>query len=168
MGEFIIPIRVQEEKDLYAGLDPSGLSLSGELTDYLADYIEDRRLGERVCYEVRASKPVDMERLRKAYLLHMEKLRRRNRHEILKSRVNAVRLFIIGIAFILIGLLFARQMNDVLSAIIATVGSFSVWEASAVLIEVLPVLRKKDRILTMLSESELKLVGLDNDAQIGE
>ena len=48
MGEFIIPIRIQEENDLYSEFDPSGMSFSSDLVAYLSDYIEDRRLGEKV------------------------------------------------------------------------------------------------------------------------
>ena len=92
-----------------------------------------------------------MERLRKTYLLHIDKLRRRNRHEITRNKASAIRLLVIGILFILAGIFFSAGVNEVISAIIVTVGSFSVWEASAVWIETLPVLRKRDKILNMHS-----------------
>ena len=126
MGEFIIPIRIQEENDLNSEFDPSGMSFSSDLVAYLSDYIEDRRLGEKVSYEVTSAKPVDMERLRKTYLLHIDKLRRRNRHEITRNKASAIRLLVIGILFILAGIFFSAGVNEVIPAIIATVGSFSV------------------------------------------
>ena len=38
MREFLIPIHVREEEELYSAFDPSGLTLSSSLTDYLVDY----------------------------------------------------------------------------------------------------------------------------------
>ena len=65
---------------------------------------------------------------------------------------------IIGAIFIVIGIAFAPKMNEVAAAIISTIGSFSVWEASAQWIEALPALRKKDRILGMLSGAEFRVI----------
>ena len=48
MGEFIIQVKVMEEKDLFTEFDPSGLSFSSDLAEYMVDYVEDRKLGERV------------------------------------------------------------------------------------------------------------------------
>ncbi len=163
MSEFIIPIKEDNEDDLFASFDPSGLSLSGEVTEYREDYMEDRRPGERVCIEVATDKPFDTERFRKAYLLFIQKLQRRNRRDIIKCNISAIRLLIIGVVFIVIGIAFASKMNEVVAAIISTIGSFSVWEASAQWIETLPALRKKDRILGMLSGAELRVVRGENE-----
>lgn len=46
MREFLIPIHVREEEELYSAFDPSGLTLSSSLTDYLVDYVEDRKPGK--------------------------------------------------------------------------------------------------------------------------
>ena len=155
-GEFVIPIRVRDENDLFSEFDPSGLSLSSDLTEYLGDYVEDRKLGERVCFEIRSDTRPDMERTRKAILLFIEKLSRRNRREIRRNQANFLRLLVIGILFIVMGIALAGRMNTVLAAIISTIGSFSVWEASAIWIETLPVLRAKDRVLKSFAEAEIR------------
>ena len=156
MGKFIIPIQVKNEQELYSRLAPSGLSFSSELTDYLSDSIEDRRLGESVSIELSAAYPPDTERFKNAYLLYLKKQQERNKKEMAKSRVNALRLLLIGIAFILIGIIFSAFLNEVIAAIISTIGSFSVWEASAVWIETLPVLRKRERLLQMLMKTDIE------------
>lgn len=156
MSKFIIPIQVKDEQELYSRLDPSGLSFSSELTDYLSDCIEDRRLGEGVYIELSAAYPPDMERFKNAYLLYLKKQQERNKKEMAKSRVNALRLLLIGIAFILIGIIFSAFLNEVIAAIISTIGSFSVWEASAVWIETLPELRKRERLLQMLMKADIE------------
>ncbi len=161
MGEFIIPINVGEEKDMYTEYDPSGLSFSSNLTDYLSDYVEDRKLGERVCVEIRSDAEPDMEKIRKAFLLFIEKLSRRNRREIRRNQVNSMRLLLIGILFIVIGIVSASRINSVAAAIISTIGSFSVWEASAVWIETLPSLKKRERLLNMFAEAEIRYTGSD-------
>lgn len=158
MTNFIIPIQVQDEPSLYSPFDPSGLSLSEELTAYLNDYVEDRRLGEKVCFELHTRGEIGAERFRKACLVYLQKLQKRNKREIVKCSAGALRLLLIGVAFILLGLVLAPKLNEVLAAIVSTIGSFSVWEASAQWIEVLPALRKKDRILTLLSDAEFKIL----------
>ena len=158
MGEFIIPINIGCEKEIYSEFDPSGLSFSSDLTAYLSDYIEDRKLGEQVCIEVRSQTEPDMERLRKAFLLFADKLSRRNKREMIKSKVSALRLLLIGIVFIVVGILTESHIGQVIAVIISTIGSFSVWEASAVWIEPLPELRKRERILIKMSDTEFRYV----------
>ena len=158
MSEFVIPIKAENENDLYATFDPSGLSLSGDVTDYLSDYMTARRPGERVCIEVTAAGPFDPERFREAYLLFVQKLQHRSRREIVKCNVSAIRLLLIGVVFIVIGIIFSAKMGEVIAAIISTIGSFAVWEASAQWIETLPALRKRDRILSMLSGAEMRVI----------
>ena len=158
MGEFIIPINIGCEKEIYSEFDPSGLAFSSDLTAYLSDYIEDRKLGEQVCIEVRSKTEPDMERLRKAFLLFADKLSRRNKRETIKSKFRVLRLLLIGILFIVVSILTESLIGQVLAVIISTIGSFSVWEASAVWIETLPELRKRDRILRKMSDTEFRYV----------
>lgn len=159
MSEFIIPINVREEKELYTEYDPSGLSLSSDLTAYLSDYVEDRKLGENVSIEIRSDTEPDMERIRKSFILFIDKLSRRNQREIRRNMINSVRLIVIGIVFIVVGIVSANHINSVIAVIISTIGSFSVWEASAVWIESLPALRKKERLLNKFAEAKIRYTG---------
>ena len=73
----------------------------------------------------------------------------------MRKTAGALRLLGIGVAFVLIGIAFSRSMGEVAAAIVSTIGSFSIWEASAVLIEEMPVIAARERILAMLGEAEI-------------
>ena len=163
MGEFSIPLYVREESSLYNEYDPSGTSFSSDLTDYLGDYIADRKLGEKVCIEIKSEKAIDASRFQNAFRKYIDKLSARNRKEIRLKKANAIRLLMIGILFVLLGIASASHINDVLTAIISTVASFSVWEASAVWIEVLPDLRKTDRILRVLADTDIRYMESEHE-----
>lgn len=163
MSDFIIPIYVRDESELYTAFDPSGLSFSSDLTEYLSDYVEDRKLGEMICVEVRSEARPDMERMKKAFAAFTDKLSRRNRREIMRSRANSIRILIIGILFIVIGISSSNHVNSVIAAIVSTIGSFSVWEASAEWIETLPALRKKEKVLKLIADAEIRYIGSDKN-----
>ena len=46
-------------------------------------------------------------------------------------------------------------MGEVAAAIVSTVGSFAIWEASAVWIEEMPAIAARERILARLKEAEI-------------
>ena len=151
----VIPVHVDDERMLYDSLDPSGLRLSDSFISYLQDFIEDRKPGESVRLELTGNTMMDTERFRKSYQMCVEKLQRRNRRERVKQSANAVRLLVIGIAFVLIGIAFTRNMGEVIAAIVSTVGSFSIWEASAIWIEAIPEITAKGRILVSLRKAQI-------------
>ena len=161
MGEFIIPVHISDETDLYTQFDPSGLAFSSDLTEYLSDYVEDRKPGETICVEIRSDTQPDLERIRQAFHLFIEKLTRRNRRETRRNRANSIRLLLIGIFFIVIGILSAHHINSVVAAIISTIGSFSIWEASSIWIEILPALRKRERQLKMFADAKIRYIEQD-------
>lgn len=152
---FVIPICVDDGRALYDEFDPTDQRLSDAFKGYLEDFIEDRKPGEGVRLELTCSNGFDMERFRRAYRLHIDKLRQRNRRQKARKTASALRLLGIGVAFVLIGIAFARNMGEVTAAIVFTVGSFSIWEASAVWIEEMPVIAARERILAMLREAEI-------------
>lgn len=157
----IIPVCVDDERDLYDGFDPNDQRLSDSFRSYLADFVEDKRLGERVRLELTCSAQFNMERFQQAYRLHIERLRERKRRERLRKTANALRLLGIGIVFVLIGIAFSQTMGEVTAAIVSTIGSFAIWEASAVWIEEMPVIRAKDRFLALLNDAEIVRNGED-------
>lgn len=162
MSEFVIPIRIRDEQALYAPFDPAGLSFSGKFTDYLSGAIPDRKPGERVLFEITSDGPFDGERFQNAYALLISTLRRRNRRDMAKCHLSAVRLLLIGILFIMIGLALAPKLKEILAAIISTIGSFSVWEAAARWIETLPALIRKEKVLNVLEKAAIRTIGGNN------
>ena len=163
MREFLIPIHVREEEELYSAFDPSGLTLSSSLTDYLVDYVEDRKPGETVRIDLIANAEINDGRFRESYDRLLRKLQDRNKRDMLKCNIRAARMMIIGILFILVGLISASQIREIPTVVISTIGSFSVWEASAECIEVLPSLLKKDRILRRMADARIMYTRSDID-----
>ena len=160
--EFIIHVYVGSERELYSEFDPFGLVLNSDLKEYLSDYLEDRRFLENVILELHSSDEPDMERFKKAYDQFMEKLISRNKREKRKYVHESVRLLLTGIAFIVLGILVKGKVDEVVAVIISTIGSFSVWEASAVWIKMLPSLRKRAVLLKYLSRAQIRFVGERN------
>jgi hypothetical protein len=147
MKTFCIPIRVEDESDLYDKFVPSGLAFSGELVDYLEDCLEDREVGEKVCIELHAAAEPDMERFRNTYNAHIEKLIRRNKRETTKIDLQAIMFLIMGIMFVVIGFVFADKIDRIATEILAAGGSFALWGAIAAFLETLPTLRFKTKLL---------------------
>ena len=155
-GTFVIPIDVTDEQDLYEGFDAAGLTLSESLKGYLSDFMEDRKLGDNVRLELTSEHALDIDRFRQAYGEHIKKLRQRSQRDIKRQLFNALRLLGIGIVFVLIGIIFAGGMGEVTAAIVSTIGSFAIWEAAAVWLEEMPIIKAKDRILLRLSEADIR------------
>ena len=150
MNTFCIPIRVDDEADLYDKFLPSGLSFSGELVDYLTDYIEDRKIGEKVCIELHAAEP-DMERFRNTYTAYIEKLIHRNKRETAKIDLQAIMSLALGILFVVAGFTLADRIDRIATEILAAGGSFALWGAIAAFLETLPTLRYKTKLLQQVA-----------------
>ena len=158
MKEFIIPVYVKSEQELYSQFDPSGLILNSSLHEYLTDYLEDRSFMEKVNLELHSPDRPDMDRFKLAYDQFLEKLNSRNKKDMLKYTHESMKLLAIGAAFIALGLFITGQVNPVITTIVSTIGSFSVWEASAVWIKKLPSLRRRRFLLKYLSMAEIRFI----------
>ena len=155
MSTFCISVKVEDEKDLYDRFLPSGLSFSSELTAYLENYLEERKLGESVSLELQASQEPDMEHFRSAYHAFREKLIQRNEKAIRQTDLNTIIFLIIGMAFVSVGLTLAGRVDAILAEIISAFGSFALWGAASSFIETLPTLRFKRKRLKKLSDAEI-------------
>ncbi len=156
MNTFCIPIKVEDENDLYDRFLPSGLSFSGDLTAYLEDYLEDRRLGESVTLELQASQMPDMEHFRKTFHVFVEKLIERNRRKIRLADWKAILFQVMGISFVGIGLVLSGRVDTIADEIISAVGSFAMWSAASTFIETLPTLRLEQTRLKLFSKAEIR------------
>ena len=156
MKEFIIPIFVKSEQDLYSEYDPSGLALNSSLREYLSDYLEDRGFLEKVSLVLHSSDEPDMKRFKEAYVQFVDRLISRNKKEMFKYKTESLRLLIIGVIFIATGIVLNGRLDQITGVIVSTIGSFSVWEASAVWIKMLPSLRRRNLLLKKLSVAEIR------------
>ena len=160
MDTLCIPIKVEDEKDLYDRFLPSALAFSSELTAYLEDYLEDRKLGEGVILELYAPQPPDMEHFRNAFHAFTEKLIRRNNKAIRLADLKAVLFLLLGMAFVSIGLALAGRVDSIGAEIISAIGSFAMWGAAASFIETLPTLRVEKKRLEIFSKAEIRYKAL--------
>ena len=162
MYKLCIPIKVEDENDLYDRFLPSALSFSGELRSYLEDYLEDRKLGERVCLELQAPQTLDLEHFRKTFHVFMEKLIERNKRDIRLADLKAVLFLILGMAFVTIGIALAGVVDSLVAEIISAVGSFALWGAISTFLETLPTLRVLKKRLELFSKAEIRYKALAN------
>lgn len=153
--DFLLPVCIRSEQELYSEFDPSGQILSSSLRDYLSDYIEDRNVGEDVHIAIHSAQEPDMERFQEAYTSFIDRLIERNRKEANRFKFDSIRLLVIGVIFVAAGILLSGHINQVLAVIISTIGSFSIWEASAVWIKTLPNLRAKKMLLKKLASAKI-------------
>ena len=154
---FTVHIRIREEADLYNDFDPSGETLSGELCDYFESTLKERRLGECMHLHIVSENDIDHERLRTAIRRYSEKKALVQRRERKAYQLNAIRMFGIGIFFVLLGIFLHGQFGTVVTTVIETLGSFSIWEAANVWLEEMPKLRLKDRMARFLRDPEVEI-----------
>ena len=159
---FSIPIKIENEKDLYDKFFPSGLSFSGELTAYLEDYLEDRRIGESVSLELQASQMPDMEHFRNAFQTFAEKLIQRNKRQIRLADGKAILYLLLGIAILTVGIALVGRVDTIAAEIISAAGSFALWSAASTFIETLPTLRVKQKRLDIFSKAEIGYKAITN------
>jgi hypothetical protein len=153
---FCIPVKVENENDLYEKFLPSGLSFSSDLTAYLEDCLEDRELGENVSLELQSSQELDMEHFRDAFHVFMEKLIVRNNKEIHLADLKAILFLLMGIVFVAIGVAVANRVDMIVASIISAIGSYAMWGAAATFIETLPTLRVKKKRLEIFANGEIR------------
>lgn len=155
MKALCIPIKVEDENELYDRFVPSGLAFSGELVSYLEDCIEDRIVGEKLSIELHASTEPDMERFRAAYTAFIEKMIRRTRRETGRTNVRTVFSLIFGIIFVCAGFALEGRISRVLAEILGAGGSFALWAAIAGFLETLPTLRYRKILLQIFMKAEI-------------
>ena len=152
MSIFEIDLNIERESDLYNPLDPTGMTISSDIAQYIEDQLDDREVGESLTLSVFCPEPVDEKRLHDAMVHMEEKIGRRLHKEKRALQANSLRLVLIGVAFILIGILGKDVLNVVLSSIVGTIGSFSIWEAANAWLQQIPRIRKEQRILRAISD----------------
>ena len=152
MRTFEIDLNIAKESDLYNPLDPTGRTISSDIMGYIDEQLEDRELGESLTLSIICPEPVDEQRLHDAMVLTEERIGRRLRKEKRALQVNSLRLVLIGVVFILIGILGKDTLHVVMSSIIGTIGSFSIWEAANAWLQQIPRIRKEQRILRAISD----------------
>ncbi len=150
-----ITVHVEDERDLYNSFDSSRETLSDDFVSYLEGHLEDRKLAESVTLTIESDGKVDEKQLEKAMDIFLaEKTKSLNKEKRIK-RWESIRLVLIGCIFVLVGVAFADKLSSVIAAIVSTIGSFSIWEASNIWIREIPDLRMKKALILILENYKL-------------
>ncbi len=158
---FEIKIRIDREEDLYCGFDDEGLTLNDGLIDYIVKALEGLDSKEQVRLRFVSGLDIDEDRLETALRKHNDSVSQSVRREKKGNLLNSLRLLVIGVAFIVIGIIFEGSIGPVAAAIISTIGSFSVWEAANVWIQKFHAIRTKEKAVNFLSKSEIVIDDAD-------
>ena len=127
---FDIHLHVIDEASLYNPLDPTGLTFNSDVYDYIEDCYSEKHLYEVPRLLVSADTPIDQERLKKAFIRYLQEEQDCNERERKRNTVHMLRLLIIGLLFIVAGVMLANVLNAVGAEILSIIGSFAVWEAA--------------------------------------
>ena len=152
---FEISVYVEHEKEIYNSFDQYHMSLSGDLKDYISDRLAERPMGEKVRFVFSSPETICYEQLDKAFVLFIEEQTIKLEKERKRNLFQSIRLLLIGIFFVVLGILLTPYANVVLSTIISTIGSFSIWEAANRWLIELPRLKILTRIVSFLKDYEL-------------
>lgn len=158
---FEIRIKIDREEDLYCSFDESGLTFNDEVLSYINKALSERHKIEKLRLHFISPIDLDESRLEQAIGKYKDSLVRNVKREKKSSWLNSLRLLLIGVIFIILGLVFENKMGAVAAAIVSTIGSFSVWEAANVWIQEFPLIRAKVRAVSFLRDSELIIEDTD-------
>lgn len=154
---FDVNIHINNEDELYNSFDSSGTTLSEDFTSYLIAKLEDRKPGEKLCINVSCPDTVNEKKLITAISAYLSSAGKSINKQRKGNAANSIRLLVIGIAFVVLGLVFSGKIGEVTAAIISTIGSFSIWEAANVWLQELPKIRMQARMIKFLEAYELSI-----------
>lgn len=150
-----IKIYVTNEEEIYNRFDNTKNTLSSDLTNYIMAAMEDRPIGEAIRIVFSSQDYIDSVILERAFVNYFKSLEKRLKKEKNRSFLQSMSLLIIGIIFVIIGVVLGDNISVVLATIISTIGSFTIWEAANRWIIELPRLRIENRILHFLQDYEI-------------
>lgn len=154
---FDINIYIENESDIYNSFDKNHLHVSEDLRAYISDRLKERPIGEKVRFVFSSPNTIDKEQVKKAFDQFMEELANRLEKERKQSLFQCLRLLLIGVLFVVIGVISEPYTNTVIAAIISTIGSFSIWEAANRWLIELPNIKVMNRMASFLKVYELEI-----------
>ena len=153
-----IQVHLKSEDELFNRFDPSRTRMSGDVYGYIKNCFEEIPLPERgsATIQIEGETPIDTSKV--TTLLHAAVGRDLAAMD-LKLKVNRLkmwRLYIIGIALIVVGIVLALSLNQLLLEVISIVGSMAVKDAAIIQIQHDPDIRVNKRLLEQLKTLPIK------------
>ena len=155
-NQFEIKIRVEDESELYNSFDPTETTLSDDLTNYICHAVKNQNRGEKTLLHIISKSAINEEKFKKALDSYFVELQHNYQKQKKTNRINALRMSLIGVLFILLGIVLHGKFCAVTTTVVETFGSFSIWEAANIWLEEMPKLRLIQRIIVYLGEPEIK------------
>ncbi len=152
MSNRIIKLRLKTENDLYNPLDPDRTVLSSEVKEYLSERFQERRRGDSVELRILSEEALDQNAVRTALKNWVDAEKQAMKISNRKSLMAQTILFIFGFLLILSSILLSGKIPAIWEAVLSTIGSFSIWEASGRWMIRRPQLNAKRIILEQLSD----------------
>ena len=155
-----IKFKIDEEKDLYNPFDVDDILLSEDVKNYISGQLTSRKIGDQVEILIISQKPIDKEKVEKAFYQWIADEEMDIKREFRKNLLQQFWMFGIGVLFIALSLAFEDKVGMVWYTVLSTIGAFSMWEAASIWIIQNPKLRMRKRITTAIGEHAV--VRIDN------
>ena len=153
-------IRIRDEAELYNRFDPTQTRLSNDAYSYLKSLLQEMDAGERKndIIQIQCDGEIDLDRAKKAiYAAVMRDIDDYNQ-QLGVNKLKMIRLYVIGIALIVIGFALALVLDQLILEVISIVGSMAVKDAATIQIQHNPELRIKRRMLESLLDVKVETV----------
>ena len=163
-----IGVSIHEENDLYNPLDPDCTLLSDDVVSYINRKYQEKERSAKFFIHFISDVPVNEERVReniRSYLQHEIDFQTREHRN---STLRQIRLFMIGIVFIAVWLLAARQTESIAVEVLSIIGSFAVWEAANIWISEKPHIRLSKLRLMLLKDTDVRFTVKDCETPTAE
>ena len=134
MNNKVIKIKIEDEKDIYNRFDSSRNTLSEEVLEYITSELQTCESKANVHVEVESDKEIDIYNFNKALDNYCSKEIDKIDKKIRFNRVKMFLLITVGIIFVTLSVVLHNIIHEILTTIIATIGSFTFWEALDILI----------------------------------
>lgn len=142
-------IHIRREEELYNRFDPAQSRLSSDAYAYLKSLFAEMPQAERKSdvLTIECEGPIDREKAANAIRSAISRDIAEYDRQLSINKIKMLRLYVIGVALIVIGIVLALVLNQVLLEIISIVGSMAIKDASTIQIQNNPEIRLKKRLL---------------------
>lgn len=160
--KFDIYIHVDDEDELYNSFDRRKMLISDDLVSFVTTICDAKpdHMGIRL---IISGAKINQKRLRSAIDLYIDLELARNERQHKTNFRRQLIMFLIGMAFISLYYVFDTVWAEVPLEFIATIGSFSLWEAANVWLVEGPERRKEKRFYDRLRSIEIVSEGVEED-----
>ena len=152
---FEININVKDENVLYNSFNEFNKTLSDDVYNYIKSREKLAHLTDKIQLNLISSEDINKDNFIEAFHNYIDEQLELNKKEIKFSVQNQIWMLLIGIIFIIFSIGLSQKLNEVIIKIIATIGSFSIWESANSFLVVRRRLKAKKLRLYRLKNCEI-------------